>query len=229
MTDVTSPDWIERRYDRLAASYDLLAAPLHRVARTHTRRAIDQLRLQAGDSVVVLGVGTGAGLDVIADRIGHDGRILGVDLSDQMLRRAHDRATRRGYGQRLELRQADMRRVTLPPDTDAVFALFSVEMVADHERLLRRLCAQLDPGARVVFAGLRDAVGWPEWLAVLGVWMTRVFGVRPEHRDRRPWRAVLDMLDDVTYRESLAGVAYLAAGTVPRRWAADPTAPRTPR
>lgn len=229
MTDATDPSWIRDRYDRLAPFYDLLANPLHRLARAHTRKAIDQLRLQHGDTVVVLGVGTGAGLDELAERVGADGHVIGVDLSGEMLQRAQARARRRGYGDRFVAVQGDMRRVELPPDTAGVIALFSVEMLTDHARLLRRLCDQLAPGTRIVFAGLRNAVGWPEWLARLGVLLTRVFGVRPQHRDLKPWRPLLDMLDDQAYREAFGGAAYLAAGTVPQRWSGRDTGRRAPR
>lgn len=214
--DVTDATWIARRYDRIAATYDLLAAPYDWLdGRRLARRAIAELRLASGDTAVALGTGTGWSLPLLADAVGPSGRVVGIDLSEGMLRQARQRVDRAGVSGRVDLVVADMRHVELPPDTDAVLAAFSAEMVIDHAGLIDHLRRQLAPGARMAFTGLREPEDWPDWLVRLGIEANRVFGTRPLHRDLAPWQPLLDHLDDTTYEQDFGGAVYLAAGTVP--------------
>lgn len=216
--DVTSASWIERRYDRLAKVYDLWAAPYEWIdGRRLARRGIAELHLESGDTVVALGAGTGWSLPLLADEVGPDGRVVAVDLSEQMLDRAQRRVQEAGVAGRVGLLQADMRDVQLPDDTAGIFAAFSVEMVTDHDALLDHLTGQVRPGTRIAFSGLREPEGWPDWLVTAAVAANRAFGTRQLHRDLTPWRPVLDDLEDTTYAEDFGGALYLAAGTVPTR------------
>lgn len=49
------------------------------------RRAIDYLKLQKGDKVLVYSIGAGFELDLILKHIGKDGYVVGVDFSKEML------------------------------------------------------------------------------------------------------------------------------------------------
>ena len=214
--DATDPSWIARRYDRLAGTYDLLAAPYEWIdGRRLARRGIDLLRLEAGDTAVALGTGTGWSLPLLADEVGPTGRVAGIDLSPGMLREARQRVEEAGVSARTDLVVGDMRDAELPPDTAGVLAAFSAEMVTDHQQLVEHLIDQLPGGARVAFTGLREPEAWPGWLAALGVQVNRVFGTRQFHRDMTPWQPLLDNLDDTTYEEDFGGAIYLAVGTVP--------------
>jgi ubiquinone/menaquinone biosynthesis C-methylase UbiE len=49
--------------------------------------------LKAGDTVVDIACGTGANFSFLQEKIGSNGRIVGVDFTDAMLTKAKERVT----------------------------------------------------------------------------------------------------------------------------------------
>jgi len=79
--------WNRIRYSLWAPIYDLVASfPRHR------RRAIELLRLSAGEKVLIVGAGTGADLPFIPATV----QITAVDITQVMLQRLRQRATSLG-------------------------------------------------------------------------------------------------------------------------------------
>jgi ubiquinone/menaquinone biosynthesis C-methylase UbiE len=72
-------------YDYLAPAYDPAFKSIYRPFR---ERALELLPATAGASVLDLACGTGQNFPLIAERIGSQGKIIGVDISSSMLRRA---------------------------------------------------------------------------------------------------------------------------------------------
>lgn len=141
-------------YDRLAARYDLLAtAPLVRGWR---RRAADALALEPGDTVVEMGCGTGANLPYLRERVGPEGRVVGVDLTRGMLDRARQRVEREDWDN-VTLVRGDAAR---PPveRADAVLGSFVVGLLDDPGQVVGRWLDLLAPGGRVAIleAGRTD-------------------------------------------------------------------------
>ncbi|MDN5761814.1 MAG: methyltransferase domain-containing protein, partial [Microlunatus sp.] len=84
------------RYASVAAAYDLVSGePVYRLGR---QVGIDALDLRPGDRVLDIGCGTGLNFELLKQSIGADGRIVGVDLSAQMLAQAARRVERREWG-----------------------------------------------------------------------------------------------------------------------------------
>jgi demethylmenaquinone methyltransferase/2-methoxy-6-polyprenyl-1,4-benzoquinol methylase len=208
-------------YDRVAGLYDAWVAPYEIIgARRLQRRAIAELRLSPGDTVVDLGTGTGWNLSLLADAVGPTGQVVGVDLSSEMLERARRRAGGAGR-QNLSLVQADLRDFDLPASTAAVIAAFAMEMVPEHDHVVARLAAQAKPRARIALVGLREPPGWPEWAVRLGAMLNRPFGVDAAYRAITPWTSIGRHLTDAIHETALAGAVYLAAGTVGPRSRTD--------
>jgi len=130
-------DPVQEFYGRYAALYDAIAtAP--GVARWRASAA-DALDLTAGDTVVEMGCGTGANLPFLRERVGPDGRVLGLDLTRPLLARARDRIDRHGW-ENVAVVQAD---ATTPPvaRTDAVLGSFVVGMLPDPAAAVADWCA----------------------------------------------------------------------------------------
>jgi ubiquinone/menaquinone biosynthesis C-methylase UbiE len=101
-------------YDFLAPAYDPIFESIYRPFRT---RALERLPAKRGATVLDLASGTGQNFPFLAERIGDEGKIIGVDLSSGMLRRARLRATRTGL-RNVSLLQMDVTRPdysALPP------------------------------------------------------------------------------------------------------------------
>lgn len=155
---------VERFYRRISPVYDLLAtAP---VVRGWRGMAVEALDLSPGDIVVEMGCGTGANLRFLRERVGSEGRVVGVDLTPGMLERALERVER-----------ADWENVTLvrgdaasPPieEADAVLGSFVVGLLDDPGVAVDRWLDLVEPGGRVAIleAGQSDrAVATPLNLA----------------------------------------------------------------
>lgn len=213
--EVLEPSEVRSLYDRLAPVYDLLSSPYGWVgSKRLAEQAIEELRLQPGDTVVDLGTGTGRNLPKLAAAVGQAETVVGVDLSPGMLERARRRVTAMGSNN-VELIEADMAAFDLPPGTDAVVSSFAMEMLPDYDEVIARLAKQLPPGGRISVNGLRDPERWPEWVVRVASALSRPFGVSEAYRSLRPWEAIEAHTNDVVYEEAWAGAVYLAAGSAP--------------
>lgn len=110
---------------------------------------------QIGEGQRVLDVGCGIGDPTlqIAVLVGPHGHVRGVDLVEDMLVTARERATALGLAH-VEFQAADVTTLELPAGTlDAVLGRWSLIYVADVVAVLRRLRAALAPGGRIAVAG----------------------------------------------------------------------------
>ncbi|MCB9850780.1 MAG: methyltransferase domain-containing protein [Phycisphaerales bacterium] len=141
-------------YDRIAPYYDLLSERSERPVR---RRALAELNAQPGEHVLEIGVGTGHNLVALAQMVGRNGCVVGVDISAQMLKRAQRHLRRQKLSNRAELRQADASALPFSNNTfDAVLMTFTLELFdgPDIPRALAECYRVLRPGGRIVVAAL---------------------------------------------------------------------------
>lgn len=138
----------ERVYDRIAAVYDVVEAPMDWLGGTaRRRRVLDPAR----GRVLEVGVGTGRNLDLYPPGL----ELVGIDLSQRMLDRARARARRLGLA--VELRKADVEALPFPDGSfDTVTATCVFCSVADPVRGLREVRRVLKPdGAALLLEHVR--------------------------------------------------------------------------
>lgn len=111
--------------------------------------AIDALALRRGDIVVDVGCGTGQTLLQLADRVGVEGRVIGVDIAPLPL--AIARQIAEGLSQ-VSLVEADASKLDLPrASVDAVFSRFGVMAFHDPVAAFANLHRMLKPTGRLAF------------------------------------------------------------------------------
>ncbi len=138
---------MNNRWNRLvywlwAPIYD---AVLERLFRQGRRRAMEQLGLQAGERVCLVGVGTGADLRHLPEGVAG----IGVDLSEAMLARAESKLPIAGCA--IELRVGDAQALPLDDGMfDAVVLNLILSVVPDPVRCISEAIRVLRPGGRIV-------------------------------------------------------------------------------
>ena len=110
------------------------------------------LRSGIAKGMKVLDVGSGAG-DValtLAEFVGEEGNVVGVDLNPDVLKTAQARADAAGLSN-IEFIAGDTRTLELPNDFDAVVGRLVLMYMADPADALRHLVTHLRPGGIVAF------------------------------------------------------------------------------
>ena len=127
---------IKRAYAILSPVYDFLFDKIFHPGRV---AAINLLEINPGDHVLEVGVGTGLNLPLYPSHC----RVTGVDISEQMLRRARERVQALGLSH-VSLEVMDASNLEFPNDSfDHVVATYVISAVPDPEKTLmemRRVC-----------------------------------------------------------------------------------------
>lgn len=119
-------------------------------------RLVGDARLRPGHHVLDLGSGTGYPALLAAQVVGPGGRVVGIDLAEQMLAAAERKATRLGLTN-ISFRTGDA--TTLPFDTasfDAVTSRFCLMFLPDIPKAVSEIVRVLKPGGWVAAAVWSD-------------------------------------------------------------------------
>ena len=133
-------------YGRWARLYDAIAT--FPGVGSWRERAASSLALSPGDTVVEMGCGTGANFLHLREKVGPQGRIVGVDFTRGMLDQARTRVAREGW-ENVHLVHADATRPPLDGPVDAVLASFVVGMLADPAAVVEDWLSLVRPGGRL--------------------------------------------------------------------------------
>ncbi len=145
MTDGPTTALMRKAYARWAPIYDLVYDKLTEPA----ARAAVAAAMACGPRVLEAGVGTGLSLGCYPAHA----EVHGVDLSEDMLRRAKDKVVRRGLTQVKSLQVMDVTRLGYPDAMfDAVAAQFLITLVPDPEAALSEFARVLKPGGEIILA-----------------------------------------------------------------------------
>jgi len=134
---------VEKAYRRYARYYDLVFGAVFHPGR---KTAIEHLHCRAGQRILEVGVGTGLSLPMYPS----DVKVVGIDLSSEMLEKARQRTE--CLPQVESLLQMDAEAMTFPDNSfDKVVAMYVASVVPNVETLyteIRRVCR---PGGEIVF------------------------------------------------------------------------------
>jgi phosphatidylethanolamine/phosphatidyl-N-methylethanolamine N-methyltransferase len=124
---------IKKTYRRYASSYDLCFGPLLKQGR---KRAVKMMRCRPGDTILEVGVGTGLSLPLYNPGV----RIVGIDISPDILQRARTLASRRKHSNVRNLLEMNAEQMEFPDNSfDKVSAMYVVTVVPDPAQLVREM------------------------------------------------------------------------------------------
>lgn len=204
-------------YRKRAQWYDLAVRiyPLFGFAvRRYRRDTIASLGLGPGDLVVELGCGTGLNFEYVQRRIGPQGKIIGVDLTDAMLDVAKARVAAKGWTN-VELVQADIAEWDMPHEVAGVFSTLALTLVPEYDEVIEKASRALKTGGRLAVFDMKEPKHWPSRLVRLAIWLNKPFGVSLELVGRHPWESIGRYLAEIEFREYYFGALYLCVGKKP--------------
>jgi phosphatidylethanolamine/phosphatidyl-N-methylethanolamine N-methyltransferase len=136
---------MRKAYARWAPVYDVV---YDRLTEPAARRAVEAA-MACGPRILEAGVGTGLSLGYYRP----DVEVYGVDLSEDMLRRARAKVLKRGLTHVRSLQVMDVCRLGYADESfDAVAAQFLITLVPSPEQALTEFARVVKPGGEIILA-----------------------------------------------------------------------------
>jgi SAM-dependent methyltransferase len=206
---------VQANYGAWARVYDWFARATASVGGVRAD-CVAALDLAPGDTVVEFGCGPGVNLPVLREAVGPEGRVVGVDITPEMLGRARALVARRGW-ENVHLVRGD---ATTPPvrRADGVLATFVTSLFPDPYDVVARWCALADSVVVANFAPgggrLANAALWAFAWANAQLFDADGTGVlrQLETRTEASVRALRDHTDAVERRTHVLGTITVAGG-----------------
>jgi phosphatidylethanolamine/phosphatidyl-N-methylethanolamine N-methyltransferase len=140
---VMDVDSVRHAYRRWAPVYDFTFGLVAEAGRKHAVQIINRRK----GRVLEVGVGTGLSLPCYGGHL----TITGIDLSPEMLAKAHGKVTSKKLGNVTGLHEMDAGALAFPDESfDTVVAMYVMTVVPDPERVMRELERVCAPGGEVI-------------------------------------------------------------------------------
>jgi demethylmenaquinone methyltransferase/2-methoxy-6-polyprenyl-1,4-benzoquinol methylase len=142
---------VAEMFNRIADRYDFMNRFLS--ARTDIGWRKKAIRLLKKDSPqTILDVATGTGdMALMAYSMLEPKKIVGIDISEQMLEVGRKKIEKEGLADKIELQSGDSETINFAENTfDAVMAAFGVRNFENLENGLAEMCRVLKPGGQLV-------------------------------------------------------------------------------
>ena len=198
------------QYRRRAGVYDLELAAFEPIR----RRAVLELGLRPGDTVIDAGCGTGLSFHLLQAAVRERGHIVGLEQCPDMLAQARSRVDEAGW-RNVTLVCAPAEEADIAITADAALLHFTHDILRRPEAL-DAVFRCLRPGAQVVAAGLKWAPPWA-WPVNLLVWSAALYSTTLIDGLEAPWSHLAARLRGLEVEPLLLGGAFIARGEVARR------------
>lgn len=110
---------------------------------------LNQLDLQPGDRAIEIGCGPQGILDLLSERVGNNGKVIGLEASERTVQQARQFVTERKLTN-VEVLQADARATGLPRASfDLAHARLVMVNLPEPQRVLEEMVALVRPGGLV--------------------------------------------------------------------------------
>ena len=146
---------VEKMFDRIAHSYDLLNHALSLgIDKGWRRKAIDALKIHHPQRILDIATGTGDFAILSANRIKPQ-QIIGADISEGMMAIGHEKVQKKGLQDIISFQKEDCMRLSFPDESfDAVTSAYGVRNFQNLDAGLSEIYRVLREGGHLLIVEL---------------------------------------------------------------------------
>lgn len=177
------------------------------------RKAVEWLRLKAGDRVLDAGCGPGGSFPYLVQAVGASGSVVGIEISSGICVNARSRIAANGWSN-VEVIESSAQEVRLDGRFDGLLMFAAPDVYASAEAL-DNILAHLRENARIVLFGAKvPRTRWGRIMSpFLRAFVARLSPATPTP-DEEPWHMIAKRIERIDIEEYFFGWMFLASGDV---------------